>query len=203
MITLKEAIILTKDFYKKTNPHNDFDSYEEHEIAVGACASILASACGLDVMKAGIMGYCHDIGKMISDEKRDKTFHGLSGYEYFKSVGEDELAQICLTHTFPNIDFKSEEYLNYGIENMEKAKDILKKLNINDYDRIVQLSDLLVHFDGRTVLYENMKDRMSYIEKEYNVKHHDIRIKYKNAIKLKRYLENKYNCNVYKLLGIK
>ena len=203
MITLREAIRLTKDFYNKTKPFKDISGYEEHEIAVGACASILASACGLDVMKAGIMGYCHDIGKMISDEKKERTFHGLTGYQYFKSIGEDELAQICLTHTFPSIDFKSEEYASYGIENIEKAKDILINIKQTDYDKIIQLSDLLVHFNGKTVIYKNMKDRMLYIENEYNVKPQHIRVKYKNAIKLKRYFENKYNCNIYKLLGIK
>lgn len=203
MITLREAIKTTKEFFDKTKPFNEFSSFEAHEIAVGACASILASVCGLDVMKAGIMGYCHDIGKLISDEKKDKTFHGLTGYEYFMSINEKELAQICLTHSFPNFEFDNEEYLSYGLDNLKKTKDILKTIEITDYDRIIQLSDLLVHFDGYTVLYKDMKKRMSYIEKEYHVEHQRIRKKYKNAIKLKRYLEQKYKCNVYKLLGIK
>ena len=203
MIILRDAIRLTNNFYEKTKPFKDISGYEEHEIAVGACASILASACGLDVMKAGIMGYCHDMGKVISDEKKDKTFHGVTGYKYFKSINEDELAQVCLTHSFPDFEFKNDEYASYGLENIEEAKNILKTIQITDYDRIIQLSDLLVHFNGKTVLYENMKDRMSYIEKEYHVEHYYIRKKYKNAIKLKRFLENKYNCNVYKLLGIK
>lgn len=203
MITLREAITLTRKFYETTKPYNTFSGYEEHEIAVGACASILAAACGLDIMKAGIMGYIHDIGKMISDERKDKTFHGLTGYEYFKSIGEDELAQICLTHTFPNVNFNNKEYENYGIENIEKAKEIIKTLTLTDYDRIIQLSDLLIHFNGKTVLYENIKERMNYIENEYNVEHNLIRLKYKNAIILKRYLEEKYNINVYRLLGIK
>ena len=203
MIILREAIRLTKNFYEKTKPFDDFSGYEEHEIAVGACAPILASACGLNVMKAGIMGYCHDMGKVISDEKKDKTFHGLTGYEYFKSIKEDELAQVCLTHSFPNFDFNNEEYTSYGAENIEKVKNILKTIQITDYDRIIQLADLLVHFDGNTVLYENMKDRMNYIEKEYHVEHRYIRKKYKNAITLKKYLEQKYNINIYQLLGIK
>lgn len=203
MITLREAIILTKEFYIKTKPFNDISGYESHEIAVGACASILASASGLDVMKAGIMGYCHDIGKIISDERKDKTFHGLTGYEYFKSIKEDELAQICLTHSFPDINFNIEEYSSYGKDNIKKTKEILEKITITDYDRIIQLSDLLVHFNGQTVIYENIKDRMEYIEKEYLIEHQYIRTKYKNAIKLKNCIERKYNINIYKLFGIK
>lgn len=203
MIILKEAIKLTRTFYEKTKPYNDFCGYEEHVIAVGACASILASACGLDVMKAGIMGYCHDIGKMISDERKDKSFHGLTGYKYFKSVGEDELAQICLTHSFPEPEFKIGEYVSYGLENMNEVKELLNNIKLTDYDRLVQLSDLMVNFDGQKVFYDSLKDRMNYIEKTYSVEHQYIRIKYKKAIKLKRYFEQKYNCNVYKLLGIK
>ena len=76
-------------------------------------------------------------------------------------------------------------------------------MTLTDYDRIIQLSDLLIHFNGKTVLYENIKERMNYIENEYNVEHNLIRLKYKNAIILKRYLEEKYNINVYRLLGIK
>ena len=203
MIILREAIKLTRDFYDKTKPYNDFSGYEEHVISVGACASILAAACSLDVMKAGIMGYCHDIGKMIKDERKTKTFHGLTGYDYFKSVGEDELAQICLTHSFPNTDFRMEEYISYGEDNIKRVQSILKDVKYTDYDRIIQLSDLMVNFDGYAVFYENLKGRMNYIEKEYHVEHQHIRTKYKNAIRLKRYFEKKYNCNIYKLLGIK
>ena len=203
MISLREAITQTRELYNKTKPHNNFDNYEEHIIAVGTCASILAAACGLNVMKAGIMGYCHDIGKMISDERKDKTFHGLTGYEYFKSIGENELAQICLTHSFPDININTEEYYCYGTVNIEKAQKILKKIHLTDYDRIIQLADLLINFNGYTVYYDSLKDRMKYIEKNYKIKPIYIKNKYRNAIKLKKYLEQKYNFNIYNLLGIK
>lgn len=203
MLKLKDIITLSREFYDKVKPFDSYYDYEEHVVTVGACASIISAACGLDVMKAGIMGYAHDIGKLISCEKKDKTFHGLTGYEYLKSIGENELAQVCLTHSFPNINFEIEEYISYGKENIEKSKSILQTINITDYDRVIQLSDLLVNFDGRNVLYDNIKGRMTYIENAYNVNHKNIRIKYKNAIRLKLYLERKYNINIYELLGVK
>ena len=198
MITLREAISLTLDIYNKKPQKLPLDDYLEHVTEVGACASVLAAACGLDVMKAGVLGYCHDIGKIISNEKQEKTFHGLSGYEYFKSKGEEELAQVCLSHSFSSKNFEINEYISYGKDNIEKTKSILDKMELTDYDRIIELSDLLV-----CIGYVNLKDRMRYIEYTYSIDHKHIRKKYKNAIKLKRYLEAKYGINIYKLLGIK
>lgn len=199
MIELKKVIEISKSFYDNNNSENDFDDYQEHVIMVGACASVIASACGLDVKKAGLMGYCHDIGKLISDEKKEKTFHGLVGYEYFKSIHEDEIAQICLSHSFPCKNFSIGEYIGYGEDNILKAKKILDNLTLTDYDVIIQLSDLLVCISS----YVNLKTRMDYIEKVYSIDKEFIRRKYKNAIHLKKYIENKYNCNIYQLLGIK
>ena len=199
MIELKEAIELSKKFHKNNTPYRNFDDYQEHVIMVGACASVIASACGLNVSKAGIMGYCHDIGKLISDEKTEKTFHGLVGYEYFKSIHEDELANVCLSHSFPSKSFNYEEYASYGKDNILKAKSILESITLSDYDIIIQMADLLVGISA----YVNLKTRMNYIQAVYDVEKKHIRIKYKNSIKLKKYIENKYNCDVYKLLGIK
>lgn len=199
MIDLKEAIVLSETFHNNNTPNRDFDDYQEHAIMVGACASVIAAACGLDVKKAGIMGYCHDIGKLISDEKIENTFHGLVGYEYFKSINEDELAQVCLSHSFPSKNFNYEEYSSYGKDNIIKAKSILESITLSDYDIILQMSDLLVCISG----YVNLKTRMNYIEAVYNIEKKLIRKKYKNAIMLKKYIENKYHCNVYNLLGIR
>ena len=198
MLTLREAITLTLEYYNKREQEYKLDNYLEHVTEVGACASIIAAACGLNVTKAGIAGYCHDFGVLISSDRKNKTFHGLVGYEFFKSIEQDELAQICLTHSFSSKNFEIEEYKSYGEENIKRAKAILNEIELTDYDKIVTLSDHLVCMG-----YVHLKDRMNYIEATYNVKHEYIRRKYKNAIKLKREIENKYNCNIYKLLGLK
>lgn len=197
MITIEEAIGLINE-YKQVNDE-DFIDFLTHAISVGACASILASACKLDIMKAGVMGYCHDIGKLISDEKKEKTFHGIIGYEFFNNMKEYELAQICLTHSFPNIDFEVEEYKSYGVENIIKTKELLKKVTINDYDLIVQMADLMVCIHG----YSHLKNRMVFIKNKYHIDTKFMRLKYKNAIKLKKQIEQKFNINIYQLLGIK
>lgn len=195
---LQEALTLSRELYNKSQPDFVFENVQSHCIAVGACASIIASVCGLDIVKAGLMGYCHDMGKFVSSEEKEKTFHGITGYEFFKNRGEDELAQICLTHSFPNLDFDIEEYKSYGAENIQKAKELLKTITLTDYDLIIQISDLLV-ING----YSHLKDRMNFIENKYKIEHKHILIKYRNAVKLKRYIEKKYNCNLYKILGIK
>ena len=64
------------------------------------CAEKIASACGdMDVEKAYILGLLHDIGRKFGVRHLG---HVYDGYVYMKSLGYDEVAKICLTHSFNN-----------------------------------------------------------------------------------------------------
>lgn len=53
----------------------------------------------MDVKKAYIIGLLHDIGRKFGI----KHFAHISdGYKYMMSLGYDEVAKICLTHSFNN-----------------------------------------------------------------------------------------------------
>lgn len=57
----------------------------------------IASACGdMDVEKAYILGLLHDIGRKFGVRHLG---HVYDGYVYMKSLGYDEVAKICLTHS--------------------------------------------------------------------------------------------------------
>ena len=62
-----------------------------------ACRSIAARHPGLDADKAYALGVLHDIGRRVGVVT---TRHGLEGYRYALSKGWDDVAKICLTHSY-------------------------------------------------------------------------------------------------------
>jgi len=69
----------------------------KHCLTAAHCAEKIASACGdMDVEKAYILGLLHDIGRKFGVRHLG---HVYDGYVYMKSLGYDEVAKICLTHT--------------------------------------------------------------------------------------------------------
>lgn len=72
----------------------------KHCLTAAHCAEKIASACGdMDVEKAYILGLLHDIGRKFGVRHLG---HVYDGYVYMKSLGYDEAAKICLTHSFNN-----------------------------------------------------------------------------------------------------
>lgn len=58
----------------------------------------IAAACGdLDSEKAYVLGLLHDIGRTFGVRHLG---HVSDGYSYMKKIGCDEVAKVCLTHSF-------------------------------------------------------------------------------------------------------
>ena len=117
-------------------------SFRSHCCLVACCAEMIASRIdSIDGQKAYILGLLHDYGKMVRDADNKEYFHGLTGYYEMKRLGFDDVARVCLTHTFPDKDFK---YTEYSYPEMRKTKKLLAQIDYDDYDRLIQLCDLLV-----------------------------------------------------------
>ena len=171
-------------------------SFRSHCCLVACCAEIIASRLdNIDCQKAYIFGLLHDYGKMVRDAENKEYFHGLTGYEEMIKLGYDEVARICLTHTFTKRDFK---YTEYNYPEMRKTKELLSKIDYNDYDRLIQLCDLLVVGMG----FSKIKDRMIFIKDKYRVSNIQIKHLYRQALGLKNYFDRRCGCNIYRLLGI-
>lgn len=170
----------------------------QHSLLVAACAEILAAKIhGMDSKKAYALGLLHDYGKVIN-EKDNKLFHGLTGYKIMSELGYDEVAKICLTHTFINKDFKHEDYQAYDSKELTACKKLLKNIDYDDYDRLIQLSDMMVTVVG----FKTLKERMIYIRDKYNICNLTMKKKYRQVLKLKDYFDKLCGCDVYKLLGV-
>ena len=64
---------------------------------VAHCAKKIGTAAGLDENKAYVCGLLHDIGRRFGVRHLG---HVSDGYSYMMSFGFDEVAKICLTHSF-------------------------------------------------------------------------------------------------------
>lgn len=112
----------------------------KHCLTAAHCAEKIASACGdMDVEKAYILGLLHDIGRKFGVRHLG---HVYDGYVYMKSLGYDEVAKICLTHSFNNHTI--DEYIgkfDVTDEELIIIKTELAKTIYDEYDRLIQLCD--------------------------------------------------------------
>lgn len=168
-----------------------------HGMMVASAAYLIASqTTDLDPQKAYIMGLLHDFGRQAPDKE---FFHGLRGYLLMKEMGYDQQARICLTHTFLINSFTVEDYPSYPKENIIQTIAILNDIVFDDYDRLIQLSDMLVFGCG----FATIKERMNYLHRRYQLPASLLRKQYRHCLLLKNYFDHKCNKNIYTLLGIK
>ena len=93
--TREEAMQLLQDGVS-CNP----GSWGRHCLTAAHCAEKIAGACGdMDTEKVYVLGLLHDIGRKFGVRHLG---HVSDGYTYMESLGYDEAAKICLTHSFPN-----------------------------------------------------------------------------------------------------
>lgn len=128
-----------------------------HSRVAAHCAEKIALECDdLDSNKAYILGLLHDIGRKFGVRHLG---HVSDGYSYMLTLGYDEVAQICLTHSFNNqiID----EYIgkfDTTDEELKMIQDALKVANMDEYDRLIQLCDSIAGAEGVLDIEERMGD---------------------------------------------
>ena len=104
------------------------DEYIFHPTGVAKAAQQLAEHLHhLNPQKAYILGLLHDYGKKY-DERATGIFHAKAGFVEISALGYDEVAKICLTHSFPNKDFKSDIYASCKLEWLSWSKQELSKV---------------------------------------------------------------------------
>jgi HD superfamily phosphohydrolase YqeK len=164
-----------------------------HSRVAAHCAEAIASKCaGMDAEKAYVLGLLHDIGRKFGVRHLG---HVSDGYSYMMALGFDEVAQICLTHSFNNL--KTSEYVggfDTTDEEMALINDTLKTVEISDYDRLIQLCDALAGSEG--VL--NIEERMDDVRIRYGFYP---QAKWDSNLSLKDYFEEKTGRDIYELVG--
>lgn len=164
-----------------------------HSRTAACCAEKIARECGdLDPEKAYILGLLHDIGRKFGVRHLG---HVSDGYSYMMSLGYDEAARICLTHSFLNMT--SDDYIgNFDTtpEELALIRDALNTAVPDDYDRLIQLCDALAGAEG----VMNIEDRMNDVKRRYGSFPQE---KWDGNLALKAYFEEKTGKDIYTVTG--
>jgi len=150
--TRKEAEVLLEEA-EGCNP----GPWGNHSRVTAHCAEKIAEACPmLESEKAYILGLLHDIGRKFGTRHLG---HVSDGYTYMISLGFDEVARVCLTHSFNNKT--TEEYIgkfDTTEEELHLIQEELDKIAYDEYDRLIQLCDSLAGVEGVLDIEERMGD---------------------------------------------
>lgn len=168
--------------------------WEQHSISAGTNARLIARKTGImDEDKAYAMGLLHDIGRRAGVTQ---ILHIFDGYSYLTSLGEAEAARICLTHSYPGKDVYSYlgEY-DCSKEQLDFLQDFLNHTEYDDYDRLIQLCDVLSLPSGACIMEKRFVD----VTLRYGLSEATIG-KWKSFIGLKKYFDRLCGCSIYSLL---
>ena len=182
--TREYAEFLLKDA-EESNP----GLWGDHSRTAAHCADKIAQACGdMDANKAYILGLLHDIGRKFGIRHLG---HVSDGYTYMMSLGYDEVAKICLTHSFNNQELN--EYIG-EFDTTEKELSLIKEqltsVCFDEYDKLIQLCDALAGVDGVVDIELRMED----VKKRYGSYP---KAKWERILALKNYFEKKAGNSIY------
>ena len=166
--------------------------WTQHSINVGIAAKNIAGKVpGMDKEKAYISGILHDIGRRVGIVDIPK--HVYEGYMYAESKGWDEVAKICMTHSYPLMikEFAHEP------DNTEEAfiKQYLKYCVCDDYDLLIQLCDSVAMDYGFCILEKRFVD----VARRYGIWENTLD-RWNEKFKIKDYFEAKMGCSIYDVL---
>lgn len=165
----------------------------EHSKNVGIAARNIAHQVpGMNEEKAYILGLLHDIGRRVGIVNIPK--HVYEGYKYSSEKGWDEVARICMTHSYV---FMKDEfgYEPETFEEKEIKKYILSCGEADDYDKLIQMCDALATDYGFVILEKRFVDvTRRYGIMEGYIKGWDV------TFETKEYFEEKMGCSIYDVL---
>ena len=184
--TREEALALLAE----AEPHNP-GPWGDHSRTAAHCAEKIAAACGLDPDKAFVLGLLHDIGRRFG---KRHLGHVSDGYSYMMKLGYDEVARICLSHSFN--DQSLESYIVHRDTTPEETALIetnLAAMVYDEYDRLIQLCDSLADASGVVDIEERMND----VKRRYGSYPQD---KWDNNLALKAHFEQLAGRSIYEVV---
>ena len=164
----------------------------KHSRTAARCAENIAKLCpDLDPDKAYILGLLHDIGRKFGVRHLG---HVSDGYRYMMSLGYDEAAKVCLTHSFhcQSLD----DYIgsfDTSEEELALIQHTLAKTSMDEYDWLIQLCDGLAGAGGVSTMEERMED----VRKRYGTYPQK---KWDRNLELKKYFEEKTGTDIYTIV---
>ena len=143
---------------------------------------------GMDSEKAYVLGLLHDIGRKFGVSY---LRHVSDGYSYMMSLGYDDVARICLTHSFYGTSIDT--YVGKNDTSEEETELIRTKLaeTVQDeYDELIQFVDSIAGTEG----VMDIIDRMDDVKSRYGSYNPGMR---ENNLRLKDFYEQKMGMDLY------
>lgn len=160
-----------------------------HSRVTAHCAEKIAGYCeDMDSEKAYIVGLLHDIGRKFGTRHMG---HVADGYSYMMTLGYDEAARVCLTHSFNRQT--TDDYIgNFDTteEELQMIQDALRSIVMDEYDRLIQLCDSLA--GAEEVL--DIEERMGDVKRRYGGYPEE---KWNKNLVIKRHFEEKMGKDLY------
>ncbi|MCM1027929.1 MAG: HD domain-containing protein [Roseburia sp.] len=189
MLTLIEADRELK-LAAKLNP----GPWEQHSISVANNARLIAERTNvMDCDQAYVMGLMHDIGRRAGVKG---ILHIFDGYDYMMSIGQEEIAAICLTHSFPGKDVDS-YFGKYDCSPGQKEflRQFLATKQYDNYDILIQLCDAISLPNGACIMEKRLVDvALRYGLPDFTIE------KWRAFMNTKKYFDELCGCNIYTLL---
>lgn len=164
----------------------------KHSFNAGMAARNIADKIlGMDAEKAYILGLLHDIGRRVGIV--DIPTHVYEGYIYAENKGWEDVAKICMTHSYP---LMAKEF-NSETDNEKEIfiKQYLTNCICDDYDLLIQLCDSLAVDYGFCILEKRFVD----VARRYGIWENTVD-RWNETFKIKDYFENKMGCSIYDVL---
>lgn len=143
--------------------------WEAHSRHVARAAEAIAARHpDLDAETAYIVGLLHDIGRR---EGVTGMRHVYDGYTYLASMGYEDAARICLTHSFASGNVMAIfGKWDCSDEELAVVETYIGGTSYNEYDRLIQLCDSLAMANGVCLMEKRMMDvALRYGTNEYTV----------------------------------
>mgnify|MGYP001623233041 FL=1 len=166
----------------------------DHVKNTGLAAEAIASCCpGMDADKAYVLGLLHDIGRRVGVVSMK---HVIAGYEYAMRRGWDEVAKICMTHSYPIQDIKKDiAKIDVTEKEYKTIQKYLEKVVYDAYDHLIILCDSLTNTHGFCILEKRFVDTT----RRYGMFPFTVE-RWNATFAIKEEFEKKMGCSVYSVL---
>lgn len=165
-----------------------------HSQNTGEAARRIAARCpGMNSEKAYVCGLLHDIGRRTGVAA---VRHIIDGYDYAMAQGWDEVARVCLTHSFPIQDIEADiGKKDITPQQYRFIQQFLEQVEYDEYDRLIILCDSLADANGFCILEKRLVDTTRrYGAFPFTVE------RWNRTFAIKEAFEARIGCSVYRLL---
>lgn len=163
-----------------------------HSINVGVAARQIAARIeGMDAEKACVLGLLHDIGRRVGIVNIPR--HVLAGYEYACQQQWDEVARICMTHSYILMEKDIDEATASPEEQI--IRPYLAARTPDRYDLLIQLCDSIATDYGFVILEKRFVD----VARRYGVWPTTVE-RWNRTFAIKDEFEALMGCSIYDVL---